>query len=84
MRRSTTRRRSTCAARVALIDIKASADAIPLDDASQDFIVSSHVVEHLSNVVRALVEWDRLLKPGGISFIIHPLRNAFPGDELRH
>lgn len=65
------------------IDIEASADAIPLADASQDFIVSSHVVEHLPNVVRALVEWDRLLKPGGICFIVHPLRNAFPGDELR-
>lgn len=65
------------------IDIEASAEAIPLDDASQDFIVSSHVVEHLPDVVRALVEWDRLLKPGGICLIIHPLRNAFPGDELR-
>lgn len=54
---------------VAPIDIEASADEIPLDNASQDFIVSSHVVEHLPNLVRALVEWDRLLKPGGICFI---------------
>jgi SAM-dependent methyltransferase len=68
---------------VAAIDIEASAEEIPLDNASQDFIVSSHVVEHLPDLIRALVEWDRLLRPGGICFIVHPLRDAFPGDESR-
>lgn len=65
------------------IDIEASAESIPLPDASQDFVISSHVLEHLPDPIRALIEWDRLLRPGGICFIIHPLRNALPGDESR-
>lgn len=68
---------------VAPIDIEATAESIPLSDASQDFIVSSHVVEHLPDLVRALIEWHRLLKPGGICFIVHPLRTALKGDERR-
>lgn len=68
---------------VAAIDIGASAESIPLADASQDFVVSSHVVEHLPDTVRALIEWNRLLKPGGICFIVHPLRTALAGDERR-
>lgn len=68
---------------VAPIDIEASAECIPLNDASQDFVISSHVAEHLPDLLRAFIEWNRLLKPGGICFIIHPLRNALPGDELR-
>lgn len=54
------------------VDIVAPGDAIPLPDASQDFIVSSHVLEHFTNPVKALIEWDRLLKPGGIIFMIVP------------
>jgi SAM-dependent methyltransferase len=67
----------------AAIDIEASAERIPLDDVSQNFVISSHVVEHLPNVIGAFLEWNRLLAPGGICFIIHPLRNALPGDESR-
>ena len=68
---------------VAPIDIEASAESIPLPDASQDFVISSHVLEHLPDTIRALIEWDRLLRPGGICYIIHPLRHALQGDESR-
>jgi radical SAM superfamily enzyme YgiQ (UPF0313 family) len=54
------------------VDVVAQGDAILLPDASQDFIVSSHVLEHFTNPIKALVEWDRLLKPGGIIFMIIP------------
>ena len=67
----------------AAIDIEASAERIPLEDGSQDFVLSSHVAEHLPDLLRALIEWDRLIRPGGICFLIHPLRNALPGDESR-
>jgi len=54
------------------VDIVASGDNIPLPDESQDFIVSSHVIEHSPNPIKALIEWDRLVKPSGIIFMIVP------------
>jgi len=54
------------------VDIVANGDDIPLPDESQDFIVSSHVIEHFPNPIKALVEWDRLVKPGGTIFMIVP------------
>ncbi len=54
------------------VDIVANGDDIPLPDESQDFIVSSHVIEHFPNPIKALVEWDRLVKAGGILFMIVP------------
>jgi len=54
------------------VDVVAPGDDIPLPDESQDFVVSSHVLEHFPDPVKALLEWDRLLKPGGIIFAIIP------------
>jgi GT2 family glycosyltransferase/glycosyltransferase involved in cell wall biosynthesis len=54
------------------VDIVARGDNVPLPASSQDFIVSSHVFEHFPDPIRALVEWDRLVKPGGVIFIIVP------------
>ncbi len=54
------------------VDIIAYGDNIPLPDASHDFVVSSHVLEHLPNPIKALLEWDRLVRPGGIIFMIVP------------
>lgn len=54
------------------VDIIASGDNIPLPDESQDFVVSSHVLEHFPNPIKALLEWDRLIRPGGIIFMIVP------------
>ncbi len=54
------------------VDIVAGGDDVPFPDASQDFIVSSHVIEHFPNPIKALIEWNRLVKPGGIIFMIVP------------
>ena len=54
------------------VDIVAPGDAIPLPDESQDFIISSHVFEHFINPIKALIEWNRLLKSNGIIFMIIP------------
>jgi ubiquinone/menaquinone biosynthesis C-methylase UbiE len=54
------------------VDIVANGDNIPLPNCSQDFIVSSHVLEHFSNPIKALLEWDRLVKWGGVIFMIVP------------
>ena len=54
------------------VDIVASAEDIPLPDSSEDFVVSSHVLEHLVDPIRGLLEWDRLVRPGGVIFTIVP------------
>jgi 2-polyprenyl-3-methyl-5-hydroxy-6-metoxy-1,4-benzoquinol methylase/glycosyltransferase involved in cell wall biosynthesis len=65
------------------VDIWAPADSIPVADRSEDFIISSHVVEHLPNLIAAFVEWDRILRDGGYVFMIVPLKGALPSDEAR-
>jgi ubiquinone/menaquinone biosynthesis C-methylase UbiE len=65
------------------VDIWASADHIPAPDASEDFILSSHVIEHLPNVIATFVEWDRIVRDGGYVFVIVPLKGALPADASR-
>lgn len=58
------------------------ASAIPFAEATFDFILSEHTLEHIGNVLRALKEWIRVLKPGGhlILFLPHKDRT---NDRLR-
>lgn len=37
-----------------------------------DFVIANHVLEHASNPVGALVQWFRVLKPGGILYCALP------------
>ncbi|MDE2180249.1 MAG: methyltransferase domain-containing protein [candidate division NC10 bacterium] len=67
----------------ALVDLWASADRIPVPDASEDFIISSHVVEHLPNLIVAFAEWDRIVRDGGYVFMIVPHKGALPADDPR-
>ncbi len=54
------------------VDIVAPGDAIPVPDESQDFVISSHVIEHFFDPIRALKEWLRVIRPGGYIFIVAP------------
>lgn len=45
---------------------------LPFPDASQDFVFSSHTLEHIEDELGALKEWWRALKPGGALFITVP------------
>jgi anaerobic magnesium-protoporphyrin IX monomethyl ester cyclase len=66
------------------VDIVAGGDAIPRSDDSQDFVVSSHVLEHFPNPIKALLEWDRLLRPGGVIFMIVPHKDrTFDREKAR-
>ena len=42
-------------------------------DASVDFFICSHVLEHVSNDLKALRELSRILKPGGEGIIMAPI-----------
>lgn len=66
------------------VDIEAPGDKIPLPDESQDFIVSSHVIEHFPDPMKPLLEWYRLIRRGGIMFLIVPHKErTFDRDRPR-
>lgn len=61
----------------------------PIADASQDFAVASHVLEHLANPLRMLCELHRVVRPGGTVLIFLPDRHntfdrARPPTPLPH
>jgi len=43
-----------------------------LGDSTQDFVIASHVIEHLPNPLAALHNWARVLRSGGRVFIAVP------------
>jgi SAM-dependent methyltransferase len=43
---------------------------------SYDFVLASHVLEHLANPLRALREWKRILKPQGSILLVVPHRSG--------
>lgn len=48
-----------------------------LDDASFDFVYSSHLLEHLPDCELALTNWWRVLKPGGYLILYLPHRDLY-------
>jgi SAM-dependent methyltransferase len=65
------------------------ADLGPLASVSFDFLLASHVVEHLANPLGALQAWGRVLRPGGVLVLLLPHRQATfdhrrPVTELAH
>ncbi|MFA5776890.1 MAG: class I SAM-dependent methyltransferase [Parcubacteria group bacterium] len=66
------------------VDVVAFGDNIPVADESQDFVVSSHVLEHFPDPIKALKEWYRIVKKGGYIFMIVPHKErTFDKDEKR-
>lgn len=49
-------------------------DAIQND--SYDFLLSSHVIEHTANPIKALKEWVRVVKPGGHLIVLVPHKDG--------
>jgi ubiquinone/menaquinone biosynthesis C-methylase UbiE len=48
------------------------AESLEFDDASFDFVVSVHAIEHIPPLDEALAEMARVLKPGGRAVFIYP------------
>lgn len=49
-----------------------TAEALDFPDASFDFIVSVHAIEHIPPLEQALAEMTRVLRPGGEAVFIYP------------
>jgi len=47
-----------------------------IDTAGFDFVLSSHVIEHLANPLRGLREWGRVLCEGGLLVLIVPHKDG--------
>lgn len=41
-------------------------------DDSADFLIANHLLEHLENPIRALAEFHRVLRPGGVLYLALP------------
>jgi SAM-dependent methyltransferase len=66
------------------VDIVAPGDKIPVPDESEDFIISSHVIEDFPDPIKALKEWYRIVKPEGYIYIIAPHKErTFDKDRPR-
>jgi ubiquinone/menaquinone biosynthesis C-methylase UbiE len=40
-----------------------------------DFLIASHVIEHVANPIKSILEWKRLLKPNGSMILIAPCKH---------
>ena len=58
-------------------DIVADGSELPFLDNSVDFYISSHTVEHIKDVPKAMREWTRTLKPGGLIGMTIPDKRYF-------
>jgi len=47
-----------------------------LDNDSEDFVIASHVLEHLANPIAMIAEVYRVLRPGGVLLILLPDRHV--------
>lgn len=57
-------------------DYYGHATALPFHDHALDYVLASHVLEHVANPIAALAEWYRVVRPGGIVYLIVPNRLA--------
>lgn len=54
-------------------DIMSDSESFPtIADGSLDFVVANHVLEHLTDPIRALIEWHRVLRDGGLLLMALP------------
>jgi len=68
-------------------DVVGSATNIPLEDSSFDTVVSTEVLEHVPDPLKALREMYRVLKPGGYLILSTPMywpRHEVPYDYFRY
>jgi SAM-dependent methyltransferase len=83
------RAQEALAGRALPVDVWAAAERLPVRDGALDFLLASHVIEHMPDTLAALREWDRVLKVGGVCFLIVPHRERTfdaprPRTELEH
>ncbi len=69
--------------------IKDAVDLTGINNENYDFILSSHSIEHIANPFKALSEWLRVLKTGGLLLLVTPHKDGTfdhnrPITQLQH
>jgi SAM-dependent methyltransferase len=64
------------------VDVVAPGDDLPFDDDSVDFVLASHVLEHISDPIRALKEWIRVSRHKVLVVVPHRDRTFDRDREL--
>ncbi len=57
-------------------DYYGTAVSLPFHSNCLDYVAACHVLEHVANPVAALAEWYRVLRPGGLIYLVVPNRLA--------
>ncbi len=52
--------------------IREATDLTGIAEERYDFVLSCHSLEHVANPLKALYEWKRVLKPGGVLILVLP------------
>lgn len=75
------------------IQLSGDARALPFNNDSMDFVYSSHLLEDFADWQPLLIEWVRVLRPGGRLIVLLPERTLWlaalakgqpPNDAHRH
>lgn len=61
--------------------VSEASDLSRIKDGTYDFVLSSHVLEHLANPIKALLEWKRVLKERGILLLVVPHKQGTFDDR---
>lgn len=69
------RREKAVSGEVMKVDVVTSGDNLPFEDKSYDFVISSHVIEHFYDPIKALLEWKRVAKKYIFIIAPHKARN---------
>ncbi len=64
-----------CSGEALPVDVVAPGDDLPFADSSVDFVISSHVIEHFPDPIKALKEWHRVVRPDGFIYVIAPYKD---------
>lgn len=56
----------------AVVNFVSNGDDLPFKDGRLDYVLSSHVIEHFFDPIKAIKEWHRVVRKGGFIFIICP------------
>lgn len=72
------------AGKIQQVDVIADASNLPFEDSSLDYIITSHLLEHIWDPIFCIKEWIRVLKPNGYILTIVPHRNrGLESDKTR-